>query len=309
MSDPSPKSRQMTFADILPVTSSPESAGGPMPSVSPGGDHDGFGPAPVRASRTARRGSGSATPTSGTCGPTSSGSSASAALTRSLASKLRERFGTGGSIEFRQTWREKATPSGRRFWAHTASRHPTSDSGCSGWPTPDQSSGSGGRVSSDPLARKRPSGVKKALTINEAAQLASWNTPRATDGSKGGPNQAGGALPADAALASWATPAARDWESGDASEATMARNARPLNLAGWATPVVRDYRSSAGDGSNPRDLPRQMSLLASGTPSTSSHAATGKRGVLNPEHSRWLMGLPRSWSLCGRRAFAKQTRR
>lgn len=41
-----------------------------------------------------------------------------------------------------------------------------------GWPTPDKSSGDGGRTSADPLARTRPSGTKKQLTINEAAQLA-----------------------------------------------------------------------------------------------------------------------------------------
>ena len=37
----------------------------------------------------------------------------------------------------------------------------------------------------------------KPLSIQ--AKTAGWNTPRATDGSNGGPNQAGGALPADAA--------------------------------------------------------------------------------------------------------------
>jgi hypothetical protein len=56
------------------------------------------------------------------------------------------------------------------------------------WPTPDASAGSGGRVSSDPAARIRPSGTKKAMTINEAAQMAAeyeaakmWATPAARD--------------------------------------------------------------------------------------------------------------------------------
>jgi hypothetical protein len=38
------------------------------------------------------------------------------------------------------------------------------------------------------------------MTLTDAARMASWNTPRSTDGSNGGPNQAGGALSADAAL-------------------------------------------------------------------------------------------------------------
>ena len=47
---------------------------------------------------------------------------------------------------------------------------------------------------------------KAEATMNPAG----WNTPRATDGSNGGPNQSGGALPADAALAGWGTPGAND---------------------------------------------------------------------------------------------------
>jgi len=42
---------------------------------------------------------------------------------------------------------------------------------CAPWLTPDMHSGSGGRTSSDPLARKRPSGSKKQFSINEAAQI------------------------------------------------------------------------------------------------------------------------------------------
>ena len=44
-----------------------------------------------------------------------------------------------------------------------------------------------------------------ARPLNEQARLAGRNTPRATGGSNGGPNQAGGALPADAATASGST--------------------------------------------------------------------------------------------------------
>jgi hypothetical protein len=71
-------------------------------------------------------------------------------------------------------------------------------------------------------------------------------------------------LPGMALLVDWATPTTRDHKNGQASEATMNRNSRPLN--------------------------EQAVNLIAGPASTSSHAATAARGVLNPAHSRWLMG-------------------
>jgi hypothetical protein len=62
----------------------------------------------------------------------------------SLGSKFRELFGTAGSMEFRQTWRQKATPAGRWFWEHTASTPPIDDSEFTGWPTPDTNTGGDG---------------------------------------------------------------------------------------------------------------------------------------------------------------------
>lgn len=50
-------------------------------------------------------------------------------------------------------------------------------------------------------APSRPQDTGCPLSQMAALAPAGWNTPRATDGSNGGPNQAGGALPADAALA------------------------------------------------------------------------------------------------------------
>lgn len=81
-----------------------------------------------------------------------------------------------------------------------------------------------------------------------------WHTPRATDGSNGGPNQANGALPPDAALCGWPTAAARDWKSGAASEKTLESNARPLSeiviLAAWSTATVNDSRAGCNATAN-----------------------------------------------------------
>ncbi len=129
-------------------------------------------------------------------------------------------------------------------------------------PTPivNDATGSTHCYSSGKIALKLPGFAK---------QLCPVNTPRATDGTNGGPNQAGGALPADAAnlLASVATPTPRDSKNGQASDATMQRNSRPLNE-------------------------QAVNILAT---STSAPGAMALSRVLDAAYSRWLMGFPSAW--------------
>jgi hypothetical protein len=294
--------RQMTFEDLEVAISSRESADGPTLFGSPDGpmtDQSGLALAP--ASRTRQRGSRKATPTPAISGPICSGSSASADLTRFLVSKLKERFATGGSMEFVETWKEKATPLGRPYWAHTASARRTSASDCSGWPTPDTGS-DGGRVSSDPLARTRASGTKKALTINEAAQLASWPTPNACErgpelDKSGRPASGGIDLQSVAQLAAWPTPMAGspETENYNAAGNTDASRKTVDLVAGWATPRAEDAESSGMRHS--RGTADTLTAQA-GQDLTSSTVVTEKRGVLNPDFSRWLMGYPAAWGSC-----------
>lgn len=236
-----------------------------------------------------------------------------------LVSRLKERFASVGSMEFKQTWKVRVTPSGLSYWAHTAVGHRTSASAFSSspsattpppsspnepasWPTPDTGSAAG-RVSANPGQAIRPSGTKCQLTLNDAAALAvpemtswptpdaggfgvsdsnweerraalaekygnngfgmtlgmavtlaGWNTPRATDGENGGPNQSGGALPADAAgtmPVGWATPRATDIGRCRSEEAIARAREKggsssledDAQLAGWATP---DANSGSG---------------------------------------------------------------
>lgn len=132
----------MTLKNTPSAISSPESADGVTHSGLPDGPMtDLFGQAVAPASLSVPQVDKAEAMTKGISGLSGFGSSASVALTESLANRLRERLGSGGSIEFSQTWKMKVTPAGRRYWAHTASGHRTSDSGYGGWPTPCQQDG------------------------------------------------------------------------------------------------------------------------------------------------------------------------
>jgi hypothetical protein len=160
-----------------------------------------------------------------------------------------------------------------------------------------------------------------SICLGQMAHLAGWNTPRATDGSNGGPNQANGALSADAAMCGWATPTMRD--STNAANATCSRSnpdsqhhdgwtlIDQSRLVGWATPKASDGdggRTTMTKGGGNSHLQIEARLTASGEGPTGfllgpngweTYPASGQ---LNPGHSRWLMGIPAIWCECAIRA-------
>ncbi len=270
--DPSATCDRLTSLDTRSATSLLGLPAGVTPSGSLAGPMtDPSGPAPAHASRSPRRAKGKAPTTSATSGQSSSILSASAALSMSLASRLQTRLATVGSMEYRQTWNRKVTPSGRLFWAHTASAHRTPASDFTGWPTCTVNDATGSAYT-----YSRGDHSKPVLKLPGAAQLTGWPTPCSQDGPKGGPNQGADRLPGAAALAGWPTPKARDHH-------TEGRGQFSPSLASVAE-------------------------LVFGVTSESFTASTEKRGALAPEFSRWLMGFPAAWDSCGATAMQSSPR-
>lgn len=230
-------------------------------------------------------------------------------------------------MEYRQTWKEKATPSGRLYWAHTASARPISDSESSGWPTP-QARDHFPPHTDEYIAEKKAQGHGMA-NLNDVALLAGWPTPMAQNPDAGNCDYTRAMEAAmglreskNSPLMVWATPTVGD--SGkvtpfhDAPQPALAYQA---HLTGWCTPAARDHKDTPGmatTGTNPDGtertrldmLPRQAALTGP-TPASLS-AETGKLaaspGRLNPFFSAWLMGYPVAWTMCSLRVSASRSR-
>ena len=263
-------------------TSSRESPAGGLPAASPASRTTSTsGPAHVRVSRFRSLDANEAMPTSATSGPLFSASSPSAALQSSLASRLRALLDVNGSPEFVLTWKAQDMPAGPPICRLQASPRRTGASGCSGAVSPW----------STPRACDHFQGYETAAPVADPSSQGAWMKANC-----------GATLTTElVAFGAWATPTARDWRSDEASEATHARNARPLNeqmvAAAWSTPRASDGEKggpnqSFGAGGTP--LPAQMHT-ATGPTLSGSNATTARRGVPNPAFPCWLMGYPAAW--------------
>jgi len=205
-------------------------------------------------------------------------SSRSADLQQSLESRLRRQLDGAGSTLFSLTWKKRFTPAGRPFFQHAASVLRTSETDCSSWPTPTAQENAG-NLDRKEMRRQRAkakhgsrTGNGFGLSLAEAAQNG-YSEAGNTDSSR-----------KTVALSFWATPAARDWKG-----------------------APKETYEARGGGKKGEALPAQVRFMLHGQTSNGLTAQTEKPGQLNPAHSRWLMGYPPEWDVCG--VMAMQSRR
>ncbi len=280
MKETSKTSNRPNSKVIGSVTSSPASASGVTLCVLPDGQTKGkSGQALVPADLSAKQASELGLLTSGTYGRT--GSISSSMVDRpeylSLVSRLHQRAALLGSTLFNLTWKERKTPSGQWIFALRASARPTFASDCIGslqeqgpWVTPQHKDFRCGQA-------KRYLEAAHAVSLNDRVMLVPYNTPRATDGSNGGPSQAGGALSHDVSLMPWVSPQARDSKGARTSQETAEKNCRPLNeqavlltpqtpLAPWLTPMAGTPAQNGNNEAGNNDFSRRIVALIPQTP-------------------------------------------
>jgi hypothetical protein len=232
--------------------------------------------------------------TTGICGQNFQGLLNPLDLSQSLANRLKARLSTDGSMIYRQTWKQKVTPLGLRYWAHTASARSIKDKGFTGLPTPTVSDATAGKRIPTQKAGQVPG-------LIAAAHIMAWPTPTVRDFKDGREQNVpiNSLLGRTVWLTGWGTPRVAT-NNGIGNPVRALNNKSRLEdqvyLAVWATPTVTDANRGVKPH-RPTDtgipLTQQVGMILNG-----SNAETTNSGQLNPDLSRWLMGYPPEWCDC-----------
>jgi hypothetical protein len=280
MSETSKTSTRTTSRDSRNVTSSQESESGATPLERLDGQMIlpcGLEAAP--ASLSVQAGKGKDSQISVMYGLHGSGSYESAALTSSLANRLRQKLASRGSTLFRLTWKERRTPSGRSISALRAAVRRTSGSDFTSLPTPAANEFEQRDV--EALTRRRQeckertgNGNGFGLTLGNTVSLATVPTPMAGTPAQKGYNEAGSTDSSRkiVELATVATPRGEDSESAGAHRGIPDSLHSQTQLASVATPRSTESGHTTGNPEralhNRSRLEDQVHLAMVPTPNT-----------------------------------------